>query len=164
MSRKLAAVAGAVAMVVLTPSVAHAKPRPNTFRFTGGTNVSALNVTCAKGATSGTVSTKLRVKATRKFSTAVTEEFIGNSLGQSTKFIASYPSPGVKGGVGRLTLTRFERFYMVNPSKNFRFPCPMTAVGGTSTFTITIQPYRGSRAIGTAGKVNVTLTRVGASS
>jgi hypothetical protein len=160
-SRKLLAVAGAAAMVVLTPGLAEAKARPNTFRFTGGTNVSTLNVTCAKGATSGTTSQKLSVKATRKFSSAVTEDFIGNSLGQSTKFVASFPSPGTKGGVGKLTLTRFESLYKINPSKNFRFPCPNTAVGGTSTLNITIQPYRGSKPIGTPAQVNVNLVRVG---
>jgi hypothetical protein len=84
----------------------------------------------------------------------VTPDFIGNSLGQSTKLVASYPG-------GSLTVARFENLYTINPGKSFRFPCPNTAVGGTSQFPITIQPYRGKKAIGTPGKVNVTLRRVG---
>lgn len=161
---KLFAVAGALAMVVVTPAAAEAKARPGTFRFTGGTNVTSLNVTCANGATQGTASVKLKVKATRKYSSAVTEDFIGNSLGQSNRIVATFPSPGTKSGVGSLPISRFESSYTINPSKNFKFPCPMTAVGGTATFPITIQPYRGSKPIGTAGHVNVTLVRVGAAS
>lgn len=156
-SKKLAVVAGALAMVVMAPTAAHAKVRPNTFRFTGGTNVSKLNVTCAKGATQGTASTTLKVKATRKFSIKVTENFIGNSLGQSTRIVASYPG-------GSQTLTRFESWYNINKNRKFTFPCPMTAVGGTSTFQISLQPYRGADPIGAAAQVWVTLTRVGQSS
>jgi hypothetical protein len=151
---KSAAVVGALAIVLVAPTPASAKSRPNTFKFTGGTIPSNVNVTCAQGATTGTTAVKLKVKATRKFSNQVTPEFIGDSLGRSTKFVASYPG-------GKMNLTRFERLYTINPGKSFQFPCPNTAVGGTSTFTITIQPYRGNKPIGTAAKVNVTLHRVG---
>jgi hypothetical protein len=157
-SKKLAVVAGALALVVVAPAAAEAKARPRTFLFTGGTNVSKLNVTCAQGATQGTASTTLKVKATRKYPKGVTSDFLGNSLGQSTKVVASYPG-------GSQTLFRFESWYTINKNKTkFSFPCPMTAVGGTSTFEIVLQPYRGSNPIGTAAKVNVTLTRVGQSS
>ena len=152
---KSAAVVGALAIVLVAPTPASAKPRPNTYKFTGGTSVSNVSVTCAQGATTGTAAVKLRVKATRKFSPAVTAEFIGDSLGRSTKFVATYP------GGGKTTLTRFESFYTINPGKSFRFPCPNTAVDGTSQFAISIQPYRGNKPIGTAAKVNVTLKRVG---
>jgi hypothetical protein len=151
---KFAAVVGALAIVLVAPTPASAKSRPNTFRFTGGTNVSDVNVTCAQGATTGTTAVKLKVKVTRRFSPAVTAEFIGDSQGRSTKLVAVYPG-------GKTNLTRFEAFYTINPGKSFKFPCPNTAVGGTSTFTITIQPYRGNKPIGTAAKVNVTLHRVG---
>lgn len=155
MKSKLIAVAGALAMVVVTPAAAEAKPRPRTFLFTGGTNVSKINVTCAKGATQGTATTTLKVKATRRYSKKVTADFLGNSLGQSTKVVATYPG-------GSQTLFRFESWYTINKNrKKFSFPCPMTGVGGTSTFEIVLQPYRGRVAIGTAAKVHVTLTRVG---
>src|SRR4051794_1184248 len=111
--RKLITVAAAGALIVATPLPAEAKPRPQTFRFTGGTNVSTLNITCAPGASKGTTSTKLKVMATRKFNKAVTDDFIGNSLGQSTKFIASFPG-------GQVTLDRFETFYTINAAKNFK--------------------------------------------
>lgn len=153
-TKSAAAVVGALAIVLVAPTPASAKPRPNTFKFTGSTNVSNVNVTCAQGATTGTTAVKLRVKATRKFSAAVTPEFIGDSQGRSTKFVASFPG-------GRMNLTRFERFYTLNPGKSFRFPCPPTAVNGTSQFVITIQPHRGNTPVGTAAKVNVTLKRVG---
>jgi hypothetical protein len=155
-SKKLIAVAGATAMVLVTPSVAHAKPRPNTYRFTGGTSPTSINVTCAPGATTGKSATKLKVKATRKFSTAVTPEFIGNSLGQSNRFVASYPG-------GSMTLGRFETLYTINSQGKFTWPCPS---GGatTSTFTINIQGFRGNKAVGTPAKVNVTLNRVGSAS
>lgn len=153
---KLIAVAGALAMVVLTPAAAEAKPRPNTFRFTGSTNPTSVNVTCAPGATTGTSATKLRVKVTRNFSNAVTPEFIGNSLGQSNRFVASYPG-------GTTVLGRFENWYQINSKGKFTWPCPS---GGAlqSTFTITIQGYRGNKPVGTAGKVNVTMNRVGSAS
>jgi hypothetical protein len=153
-TKSAAAVVGALAIVLVAPTPAFAKSRPNTYRFTGGTIPSNVNVTCAQGATTGTTAVKLKVKATRKFSNQVTPEFIGDSLGRSTKFVATYPG-------GRTNLTRFERLYTINPGKSFRFPCPNTAVGGTSTFTIVIQPYRGNKPIGTSAKVNVTLHRVG---
>lgn len=154
---KLIAIVGALTIVLAAPTAAEAKSRPNTFRFTGATNVSNLNVTCAPGATKGTVPIKVKVMATRNFSKKVSADFIGNSLGQSTKFIASYPG-------GSLTLGRFELLYTINSAKTFRFPCPNTDVGGTSQFTIVIQPYRGKNKIGTAGKVEIRLHRVGAGS
>jgi hypothetical protein len=144
-------------MVVVTPAAAEARPRPATFRFTGGTAPGIINVTCAPGAQTGKSPTRLKVKATRRFNKKVTENFIGNSLGLSTKFVATYPG-------GSLTLGRFERWYTINAQRQFSFPCPMTAVNGTSQFEITIQPYRGRRPIGTAARVNVTLRRVGSSS
>jgi len=153
---KLIAVAGALAMVVMTPMAAEAKSRPNTFRFTGGTSPSSLNVTCAPGATTGKSVTKLKVMVTRKFSSAVTPAYIGNSLGQSTRFVASYPG-------GSLTLGAFEHFYTINSAGKFTWPCPS---GGalTSSFTITIQAFRGKNPVGTPGRVDVTLHRVGSAS
>jgi hypothetical protein len=153
-SKKLLAVVGALTVVLVAPNAAYAKSRPNTFRFTGATNISDVNVTCAAGATTGKSATTVKFKATRNFSSAVTPEFIGNSLGQSTKFVATYPG-------GSTTVAWFENFYSINAQKKFTFPCPAAPVGGTSTFTITIQPYRGNKPIGTAGKVNITLHRVG---
>ena len=155
-SKKLIAVAGALAMVVITPSVAEAKARPNTYRFTGGTSPSSINVTCAPGATTGQSATRLRVKATRKFSSAVTPEFIGNSLGRSNRFVASYPG-------GSMVIGRFETLYTINSQGKFTWPCPS---GGalTSHSPSTIQGFRGRTPVGTAAKVNVTLNRVGSAS
>ena len=153
-TKSAAAVVGALAIVLVAPTPAFAKPRPNTYTFTGGTNLTNLNVTCAQGATTGLAAAKLKVKATRRFSAAVTAEFIGDSLGKSTKVVATYPG-------GKTNLTRFESFYTINPGKSFKFPCPNTGVGGTSQFVINLQPYRGNKPIGIPAKVYVNLTRVG---
>jgi hypothetical protein len=157
MSRKMIAVAGAFAMVVVAPTAAQAKSRPNTFRFTGATAPGSINVTCAKGATTGRSATKLKVKATRNIGKNVPADAIGNTLGQSTKLVASYFG-------GSMTLGRFETFYTLNSKGQFTFPCPMTELNGTSQLVITIQPYRGRNPIGTPAKVGVTLRRVGAAS
>jgi hypothetical protein len=143
-------------MVVVSPTAAHAKARPNTFRFTGGTNPTSINVNCAPGATQGKSSTRLKVKVTRKFSSAVSAEYIGNSLGQSTRFVASYPG-------GSMVLGRFEQWYYINSQGKFTWPCPS---GGAlqSKFTITIQGFKGNKPVGTTGKVDVTLNRVGSAS
>jgi hypothetical protein len=161
-TRKLLTVAAAGALIVATPLAAEAKPRSNTFRFTGSTNVSSLNITCAPGAEKGTTPTKLKVKATRHFNKHVTDDFIGNSLGQATKFVASYPG-------GSLVLARFETFYTINANKSFKFPCPPNTGSVhpdavTSQFVISIQPFKGDKKIGTPAQVEVKLRRVGSSS
>ena len=152
---KLVAVVGALVVILVVPGEAFAQPRPNTYRFVGGTNPVNLNVTCAPGATTGTVPSKVKVLASRNVK-KVTPDQIGNSLGQSTKFVASFPG-------GQITVPRFESFYTLNSAKNFKFPCPANA-NQAGSFPITLQGYRGNRPVGTPALVHILTHRVGSAS
>jgi hypothetical protein len=154
MSKRLKLASAIVlAGVLILPGEALAKPRPRTFKFAGGTNVTSLNVTCAPGATAGSPSALLMVKATRRYG-AVTANYLGDSLGRSTRIVAQFPG-------GSITIGRFEQFYRF--PRNYKFPCP-AAANQSSTFQIKLQPFRGKNAIGTAAKVDVRLNRVGSAS
>jgi hypothetical protein len=155
MSKRLKLASAIVlAGVLILPGEALAKPRPRTFKFAGGTNITSLNVTCAPGATSGSASALLMVKATRRYG-AVTANYLGDSLGRSTRIVAQFPG-------GSITIGRFEQFYRF--PRNYKFPCPVHTNPASSTFTISLQPFRGRTAIGTAAKVDVRLNRVGSAS
>jgi hypothetical protein len=154
MSKRLKLASAIVlAGVLILPGEALAKPRPNTFKFAGGTNVTTLNVTCAPGAAKGSASALLMVKATRRYG-AVTANYLGDSLGRSTRIVAQFPG-------GSITIGRFEQFYRF--PRNYQFPCPALA-NQSSTFQISLQPFRGRNPIGTAAKVDVRLNRVGSAS
>lgn len=142
-----------LAGVLILPGEALAKPRPRTFKFAGGTNVTSLNVTCAPGATTGPVSSAVTVRMTRRYK-GVTANYEGDTLGKSTRIIASWPGAS-------MPLARFENAYRL--PRSYQFPCPPLA-NQPGTFTITLQPYRGRNPIGTPARVDIRLNRVGSAS
>jgi hypothetical protein len=150
--KKLVAVVGALAVLVIAPTEAFAAKAPKLRGpFAVGASQNSYNVKCAPGAESGTSSIKIRLTRSVK---RVTPSEVGYDNFRATRYVASWDG-------GSIVMKNLGRFYPA--AARVTFPCPETS-SAPGTFVITVQPYRGNTAIGKASTYVVVTHRVGSPS
>lgn len=135
---KIAAAAGALALIALIPTPAQAQTEP---AFKVGSNLTSYNVSCRAGASTGTAPIRLRV----------TDDDTA-----ATRWVATW-----KGSTSSITMTSEDRYF--SGGNGATYPCPELQ-SERGTFEVNVQAYNADVAVGDPITIKIEVRRVGSAS